>query len=204
MYFLIRKKMLSRVSVCAVLIIAASTLSPRLAIADEVVTCPLGQQRASWTTNEDGTRSAPLVPCEPAKWTLLESDDGFSSSLNIYASPHPDPKTSAKQEDWVSISCSKKKLSVIVLFEYPYSVGWVGQGQVLFDKGKASKFKFTVSRDFKYLSLNSPKDFLAKLVKSKTSFSLKVPLVSGSKLGTYAKGDLSTYKSKFSKAGCKF
>lgn len=188
----------------ATMIVTLSLISPQPGFAEEVVTCPVGQQRTSWTTSEDGTRMPPLEPCEPARWTLLESDDGFSSGFQIYASPHPNPNSSAKQEDWVSISCSKKKLSVIVLYEYPYSVGWAGQGQVLFDKGKASTFKFTVSRDFRYLSLNSPSDFLAKLVKSKTSFSIKVPLVSGSKLGTYAKGDLSAYRAKFTKAGCKF
>lgn len=193
-----------RIAIATITLFGVSLVLPQVGYAEEFTTCPLGEQATIWTTNEDGTRSAPLVPCEPAKWTLDESDDGFSSSLYIYLSPHPGPNSSAKQEDWVAISCSKKKLSVIVLYEYPYSVGWGGQGKVLFDKGKPSTFKFTVSRDFRYLSLNSPKDFLAKLVKSKTSFSLKVPLVSGSKLGTYAKGDLSTYRARFTKAGCKF
>ena len=194
----------TRVSVAIAIFLSFALISPQIGRAEEVTTCPIGQQRTTWTTNEDGTRSAPLVPCEPAKWTLNESDDGFSSSFYIYISPHPGPNSSANQEDWVSISCSKKQLSVIVLYEYPYTVGWSGKGQVLFDKGKASTFKFTVSRDFRYFSLDSPKDFLAKLTKAKTSFSLKVPLVSGSKLGSYAKGDLNAYRAKFAKAGCKF
>jgi hypothetical protein len=186
------------------IIFVSSLLSLAPSRAEDATLCPIGQQRSPWTYDSDGNGTPPIKPCEPATWKYEKSSDGFSSSFYIYATPHPGPNSSAGPEDWVVISCEKKSLSIFVLYAYPYSVGWSGQGQVLFDSGKPSAIKYRVNRDFKSFTVTSPKEFLAKLVKAKTSFSLKIPLVSGTKLGTYAKGDLLSYRTTFAKAGCKF
>jgi hypothetical protein len=104
----------------------------------------------------------------------------------------------------VAIMCLKKKLSVYFVYPYPYTTGWSGTGRILFDTGKPITYKYTVTRDFQSLSLNSPSDFMKNLVKAKLSFTAKIPLVSGTRLATYAKGDLLNYRAKFAKAGCKF
>ena len=183
------------------MLLATLTSSP--AVAGGVI-CPVGQQSTHGVFDADGNYTPPETPCENAKWNLNNVNDGFTKGLYIYMPPSPNSLNSAGPEDWVAISCEKKKLNVFVLFEYPYGPGWTGKGQFLFDSGKPSSFKYSISRDFSYLSLNSPKDFLTKLLKAQNSFTLKVPLVSGTKIGLYSKGDIVEYKETFAKAGCKF
>jgi hypothetical protein len=185
-------------------LVSATFANLNSASAADPIVCPLGEQRTFWTTDDAGNRVPPATDCEPATWNFQKYGDSFDSGFYIYASPHPSPDSSAGPEDWVAITCSKKKLNVSLLYEYAQTTGWSGTGRVLFDENSAKSFKFTMEKTFKSISLKNPKDFLTKLVKAKKSFAFKVPTSSGSKMGVYAKGNLLTFREQFSKAGCKF
>lgn len=126
-------------------------------------------------------------------WYEQSESDGFTSYYEI---------SKGYGDDEVHIGCEKRKLYVNVFTPYALSIGWTGSGQYKFDNQKPIRFTYTVFRTLKGVSLNNPKAFTSKLLKSEENFSFKMSSVEGTYTFEHTKGNISDLKNKFKRRGC--
>jgi len=127
-------------------------------------------------------------------WFEDIENDGFTSYFQI---------SKGISNDTVRVSCEKRKLSVVVMTPYASSFGWKGSGQYKFDNKKPVKFTYTVSRNFRGVFLNNPKNFTSGLLKAKDGFTFKMSSVLDTYVFEHSKGNFSDYVKKFQSLGCK-
>jgi hypothetical protein len=127
-------------------------------------------------------------------WYEDTENDGFTSYFQI---------SKGTSNDTVRISCEKRKLSVVVMTPYASSFGWRGSGQYKFDNKKPVTFSYTVSRNFRGVILNNPKNFTSGLLKAKDGFSFKMSSVLDTYVFEHTKGNFADYVKKFQSLGCK-
>jgi hypothetical protein len=127
-------------------------------------------------------------------WYEETENDGFTSYFQI---------SKGTSNDTVRVSCEKRKLNVVVMTPYASSFGWKGSGQYKFDNKKPVKFTYTVSRNFRGVFLNNPKNFTSGLLKAKDGFSFKMSSVLDTYVFEHSKGNFADYVKKFQSLGCK-
>jgi hypothetical protein len=170
--------------------------------------CPFGQVSIEAGMDEETYET--YYDCEPAKWDVTFTNDGFDKkSVAIIAEDLAGvPGDTTVNELSLVLRCTSKKFeayftSSYVLFDNE-NRGYSKKLQYKVDAGKVASTTFNESTDDKAFFVNSPKTFATKLASGKSKLSIKFASTKGSQISQFPIAGISKFRSKFASAGCKF
>lgn len=154
----------------------------------------------------DGTEVSYLAwgECLNMEWFTDTTKDGFSNKFEL--TMFGDIENSEIGDittELLTITCENKKLSVSLLISLADRVGNRGKGEYRFDKGPILTLNYFAGPKYEGPTFENPRNFLASFLQSK-KVAFKIKTWRGTQYPMFPKANLSSFRSKFAKLGCKF
>ena len=192
-------------SVFVLLLSSVFFITPVNASTDE--NCPFGQVS---TETEDPDTYDTYYDCSPATWEVTFENDGFDKKTIAVAEEDlaglPGNTTINKLS--LVLRCTSKKFEAY--FTSPYTLfdsdnrAYAKKLQYRVDSGKVASTTFSESTDDTAFFVASPKTFATKLASGKSKLSIKFASSKGSQVSQFPINGITSFRSKFASAGCKF
>lgn len=154
---------------------------------------------------EDGTsvEYGSWGECKSTEWSEEENEGSSSKFLSI-SMLYDEEEGVVNEFSSILITCEKSRLTIEVNVEGARSSGSRGNGEYRIDRLRAKKFQYLVRPSDESIFIVDTKAFMTDLSKGKSKVAFKIPTSDGTFTTAFPKGNLDFYRTKFTKAGCRF